>query len=161
MNNLTHDTIAIDVNVLRHLTNPQNNVERHIDALLRQLIQDGIRLLVDDKKEITSEYECQIRKRAEDMAEERGQRLLLLYWLSVDNHETVTVAMTDELMSAITKIVPEEKEADRFYVYVAFKRERILVTNDKKDILNQRNLLAHICPQGADILDSQEAYDGL
>ena len=55
MNSLTQDVIAIDANVFRHLTNPQNNVEGHISALLSQLIQDGIQYLVDDRSEIARE----------------------------------------------------------------------------------------------------------
>ena len=95
------------------------------------------------------------------MEEGKAERILLVKWFSVDNHETVTIDMTDGLMSAITEIVPEEEDPDRFYVYVAFKRKRLLVTNDSKNILSQRNHLAHICPKGADILDSQEAHDRL
>lgn len=161
MNNLTQDVIAIDANVLRHLTNPQNNVDGHISTLLRRLLQDGIRNLVDSQNEIARECEYQITRRTKNMAEGKAERILLVNWLSMDNRETVTVDMDDALMSDITKIVPEKEGPDRFYVYVAFKRERVLVTNDRKNILDQRDFLANIRPQGADILDSQEAHDGL
>lgn len=161
MNNLTQDVIAIDANVLRHLTNPQNNVDGHIDALLRRLLQDGIRTLVDDQNKIVRECEYQIIRRTKNMDEGRAERVLLVNWLSVDNRETVTVDMDDALMLDITEIIPEKEDPDRFYVYVAFKRGRILVTNDGENILGQRDLLANICPQDAGILDSQEAHDGL
>lgn len=161
INNLTSDTIAIDANVLRHLMNPQNNVDGHIGVLLKRLIQDGIQLLVDDQKEIGREYEYQILRRAENMEEGRAERILLLYWLNLDNHRMVTVDMTGKLMSDITEVVPVKNGADRFYIYVAFKKNRILITNDKKDILNQRGLLAQIGPQCAYILSSQDAHDRL
>lgn len=141
--------------------NPQNNVDRHIGVLLKRLIQDSIRLLVDDQKVIGRECEYQILRKVENMEEGMAERFLLLYWLNPDNHKKVVVDMTDELMSAITEVIPVRKGADRFYIYVAFKKKRILVTNDRKDILNQRGRMTNIRPQGADILDSQEAQDRL
>jgi len=160
MSSLTRDTIAIDANVFRHMFNPQNNVDGHIHALLNQLMDDKIKLLIDDEGEILKECNHQLKPYLKSEDDRYAEGPLLLYWFRQANQKLVPVDSIDDLMTAINPIVPPCKGADRFYVYVALKEGRILVTNDKKDIWNVRDSLLEIeaRAEGADILTSQEAH---
>jgi len=166
MNNLTRNIIAIDVNVFEHLIDPRNNRDKHIHALFSQLMDDEIKLIVDDQGMISHEYDDRMTPRLDALDEESGEGILLRYWFDPENQKVVQVKLTDELMRAIKRIVSTRKKADRFYVYVAFKEGRVLVTNDKKDILKKRNRLLKLktrprLPKGANILSSQEAHQEL
>ena len=168
MNNLTEDSIAIDANVFEHLLNPKQNHDNHITILLGQLRRDQIRLLVDDKKRIVKEYGQRLINYMNKTAGDNPNRILLAYWFSRDNMEVVCVAANDKLMTAIKDIIlvkSGKAVTDRFYVYVAFKKGGILVTNDNEDILKNREELKrktkNFCPRGRDIMTSQQAWDGL
>ncbi len=164
MNNLTTDSIAIDANVFMHLMDARVKDE-YIRVLFRRLFNDKIMLLIDDKGKIFGEYYKHLKpllKKDECHLDSR----LLAYWLLPDNHKTVPINMTGELMTAITRIIPSRKGQDRFYAYVALHEGRVLVTNDKKDILSKRTELLRIrvhprLPKGAKILSSQQAHDRL
>lgn len=165
MNNLTTDSIAIDANVFMHLMDARVKDE-HIRVLLRRLSSDKIMLLIDDKRKIVSEYNERILPRFKKMDEGHADRILLSYWFLPDNRKTVPINMIGELMKAITSIIPARKGQDRFYAYVAVHEGRVLVTNDKEDILSKRKELLKIkvhprLPKGAEILSSQQAHDGL
>ena len=95
---------------------------------------------------------------------------LLQYFMEVNSQRKVGVARRDPLMAAITKVIFElSKNPDRTLVYVAFREGKWLITNDRTDIvegpagegtLRSDRLLREtkgICPEGADILTSQEA----
>lgn len=171
MNGLTNDLIAIDANVFEHLLNPQENTNGHIGDLLQQLIKDKIRLLVDDKDKIVNEYKSCLLSYMEKTTVDEGkaERIILRYWLLPQNkgaiHEIVLVNQLDDLMTAITELIPPTKRKDRFYVYVAFKKGRVLVTNDHKDIVDHKAELKRKTKSfrlnGADIVDSREAYNRL
>ena len=170
MNGLTQDLIAIDANVFEHLLNRQKNTQKHIGALLQQLIEDEIRLLVDDKKRIRKEYSNRLNSyvQKEQAAEGNAERIVLRHWFALENQKIVSVDQDDPLMKAVQNIIHEKRGkavTDRFYVYVAFKEGRILVTNDIKDIVNRRSQLRKITrkarPNGADIMTSKKAHSNL
>ena len=142
MNGLTSDCIAIDTNIFEHLLNPKHNTKNHISKLFEKLMDDEIALLMDDKKRITAEYSNKIEKILDKKdVEIKGEIRVLgtVYSYFMDNKEIVPVDFLDPLMTAITKIIPANKGADRFFVYVAFKKGRILITNDRKDMIDEGN----------------------
>jgi len=165
MNNLTTDSIAIDANVFMHLMDARIK-DKHVYVLLHQLAEDKILLLIDDMKKIFSEYSKHILPRFQKMDEGFPNRILLARWFLPDNRKIVPINMTDELMTAITRIIPSWKGPDRFYVYVALHEGRVLVTNDTEDILGKRDKLLKIkahprLPHGAKILSSEQAHNEL
>jgi len=165
VNNLTTDSIAIDANVFMHLMDYRIK-DKHVYVLLNRLAKDKILLLIDDMKKIFNEYNRHILPRLQKMDEGFPTRILLVHWLLPDNHKIVSINMTGELMTSITKIIPSQKGPDRFYVYVALHEGRVLVTNDTKDILNKRVKLLKIkvhprLPHGAKILSSEQAHNRL
>ncbi len=125
------------------------------------------------KKKISNEYSQNLQKYIKKEYERKNERHLLGYFLSPDNRKSVSVSVNDDLMNAITKIIPEGKGADRFFVYVAFKKGRVLVTNDRRDIIDERgqigerkrklfkNTKKYRSDGKSDILTSQAAYDKL
>lgn len=160
MNGLTDDCIAIDANVFGHLTSDVGR--QHIGDMFRRLIKDAILLLVDEGGRIRSEHQSLFpayMKKADDIGEE-GK--LIRYWFASENHKAVPVNEKSELMTAIKTVVPAWKGKDRFYVYVAFKEGRILVTNDGKDIWKKRDELKRktrkFGTKDADILTSRQAH---
>ena len=175
MNNLTSDWIAVDTNVFEHLMNPQKNICNHIHKLLTKFIEDKILLLIDDRRKIIKEYFQHLPEYLKDTNDRMGEGKLLFHFLKTENYKIIQVDLSDNLMSAIKKIVSKHKRADRFFVYVAFKKSRVLVTNDQKDIIDEgtkcgerrRKLLKNTKqyrPRGegkADILTSQEACNRL
>jgi len=175
MNNLTKDYITIDTNVFVHLFSEQENEDNHIDKLLRKLIEfeqdEKIMLLVDCKGRITREYYSQLQKKLDNEDNTSGRATLLEHWIGSENHHLVAVDFNDGLMGKINKIVPTppkgKRNTDRILVYVAFKKYRILITNDRKDIIDCGNLIDERrkklrrirgSKSGADILTSKEAY---
>ena len=171
MNYPIKDSIAIDVNVFEHLMNKQENINNHIHKLLEKFINDRILLLVDDQGKIKNEYYQNLVKYINNQDEDSIERQLLEYFfINSDNQKSIPVKLKDDLMVSITKIIPARKGADRFYVYVAFKNGKYLVTNDRRDMIDESNkqgqkrkaLLKNTKkyrPRGANILTSQEAYD--
>ena len=181
MNNLTKDFIAIDTNIFEHVLNPKENTNEHIDQLLKQLLVDEIKLLVDDEKRITNEYDERVTTRIKNKQTNYNfdKKILLYHWLKPENYQCITVCLNDELMIGIKNILPKpskkkrERKTDKFFVYVALKQDRILVTNDEKDMIDEGTKqgkrckkLLKICKKiegnkNADILTSQIAYDRL
>ena len=166
MTGLTKDFIAIDVNIFEQLLNRNSPHNHHITVIIRYLIEKRIRLLVDSSKKINSEYYKRLGRFIQKNSERRKDRILLIRILHPKNLEQVDVNIRGKLMVKITKLIPVTKKADRFYVYVAFKRGRVLVTNDEKDIGNKRQKLLREtkkcrAQEDEDILNSQEAYDKL
>ena len=176
MNNLTSDWIAIDTNVFGHLINPKHNSDKHIYNLLKQLKDDNIFLLVDDKQLMRKEYNKRIRQYIKEAYERQDERYILLYFIDRQNHKEVPVSYANDLMSAILKVISEKKDPDRYFVYVAFNKDRVLITNDRKDMIDSdrkkgkkegetRDKLRKIAKQynffKADIFDSKEAWKKL
>ena len=171
MNSLTSDWIAIDTNVFEHLMNPEKNVNNHISILFKRFIDNKISLLVDNKKKIITEYDSRISAYLKNPEKGVEYRLLKSFFeYGLGNNKKIVVDLNDALMISITKVIPAHKGADRFFVYVAFKRGRILITNDREDMIDQNNqkgkkrkeLLKktkrYRCKEKEDILTSEEAY---
>lgn len=170
MNTMPEDYVALDINVLGHLldSNPMKasdvNKDGHVTRLLEWLVDNNVRVLVDSEVEIWGEYERGLGL-ALDKAAENADRILLGYFLERKHHRQVEVA-DDVLLHRITETVPVSRNADRYYVYVAFKAGRPLVTNDYKHIRNKRDALlekteGYRCGEQEDVLTSREAYDRL
>ena len=120
---------------------------------------------MDNEGKISNEYSHHLLrgnflKRNDINAEQHSIR----YWMDFARRETVTIC-NDLLLNAIIKIIPEEKEeTDRILVYVAFKKNRVLISNDVKHIINRREELCGECRDASDIsnselLTSKEAYN--
>lgn len=141
MNKLTCDYIAIDTNVFEHLLNPQENTNNHIDTLLVTLTRDRVGLIVDEDRRIENEYKNRIEPMLRNTADKNIQQLLLLRsWIvfQVGNRKRVSASNNDPLMTAIKGVITENEAVDRTFVYVAFKSDRILITNDRRHIIEGR-----------------------
>ena len=175
-NSLTHDFIAIDTNVFEGLLNPQENVDDHIGALLNFLALDEIRLLVDGGDgRVVREYRNRLGRFFEKQSESaemthQDHLEILRYWFRPESHKEVEVRQGDNLMNSIKSIVDSGSATDRTFVYVAINKDRTLVTNDRKDIIDlgnrhgrRREQLLQLAKRKkkkrADILTSQEAAD--
>ena len=133
---LFQDAVAIDTNVFEHLLNQQNNVGRHIDALLAHLQELGVSLLMDDKNRIGGEYDHHIRPMFQKADDERTELLVLRYWILFAPRIPVAVNGTDNLMNIIKGVIVEPQEAvDRIFTYVALTKGKLLVSNDKEHIV--------------------------
>ena len=163
--------VAIDTNVFVHLKNEDmENRDGHIHHLLATLIGQGIELLVDDKDVIKREHVRHVIPMLEGSSVNAGEVYLLQYFMDVNFQRKVVVDRRDRLMTAISKVIFEpSKNADRTFVYVAFHEGKLLISNDRTDIVDgptgestpRRNRLLRetrrLRPQGADIITSQEA----
>ena len=174
MNILTKDFIAIDTNVAEHLFNPKKNVNQHISNLIERLRRDEIHLLIDSSDDprkgsrIVEEYHKRLFPRVKKRQERYREWKLLRYFLLPGNYKVVKIDQKEPLMRLIKDIIGVRRGkpvTDCFFVYVAFKKDRVLVTNDRGDILNNRKELKRRARKiqkrglkGADILSSQEAY---
>lgn len=149
--NPTGDFIAIDTNVFEHLFNPGKNADDHIGSLLTSLAHENIKLIGDTKGRIAHEYESRLGHFFVDDRQGGAERdtperdvyqhhtETLRYWLRPETLESrVTVDQGDSLMKAIKKIVNTGSGTDRIFVYVAIEDDRILVTNDRQDIIDRR-----------------------
>ena len=168
----SEDYIAIDTNVFLHLTNPQNNGDSHIDGLLKTLKELKVMLLVDDKDRLAGEYKLHLAPKIRNADETDNKILILRYWFIYALRHKVDLELQDRLMQTIRGVIHElPKNADRIFVYVAFKEGKILISNDKHDIVcgpvRERrqgprrtrllNATRNHRPNGADILTSREA----
>lgn len=175
MNILTQDFIAIDTNVFEHLFNPEKNTNDHIWNLIDRLHEDKIGLLIDSPDDprkgsrIMGEYDRRLLPYVKPRQEVGAESVLLKIFFENAKLVEVDVNQTDKLMVLIKGIIgvrEGESVTDRFFVYVAFKKDRVLVTNDRGDIWNNREELKRKARkakkrrlEGADILNSQEAYE--
>ena len=172
MNKLASDYIAIDTNVFEHLFNAQNNVSDHIETLLGKLAYDHVHLIIDKDGRIWNEYTNRIINEIRNPIN-RNYEHLLRYWLNVDaKNKDVNVNQRDNLMVSIKRVIRGGKTTDKIFVYVAIHEKRVLITNDRNDILDENNnknqrrdkLLKIAKLQGfksARIYNSREAYDKL
>ena len=165
------DSVAIDTNVFEHILNPQENIDSHINALLTHLQELQVCLIVDDSARIFGEYNHRIGPIIQKADDTRNEIYLLRYWLLNAPRLNTPVSGNDPLMTAIRRVVIELAEAvDRIFCYVALINGRVLITNDRMNIVfgppNESpprrarilNGTRRWRLQGADILTSQEAY---
>ena len=165
------DAVAIDTNVFEHILNPQENGGYHINGLLSHLQEHKARLIVDAGNRIFGEYRHRIAPIIQRSDDTGNEIYLLRYWLLDAPRLTIAVVGNDELMTAIRKVIIEVQEAvDRIFVYVAFKQGRVLVSNDRMNIVlgpnsestQRRDRLLgdtkRFRPRDAAILTSQEAH---
>lgn len=176
MNKLTCDYVVIDTNVFEHMLNPQNNINGHIEELLKTLMIDEISLIVDEERKIENEYGEVIEPIIRNNSDEHIQLQLLRYWIvyHIDKRKRISIS-NDELMRAIGGIIKGKKQlVDRTFVYVAFKCDCILITNDGRHIIKGhlkekterrkallRKTRKHRPSQRSEILNSIEAADRL
>lgn len=159
--------IAIDTCVFVHLLNPQNNQDAHIDKLLRYLIKENFKLLVDSTGRIGNEYLAQIIPMFKRTYETGTQRYLLQEWMQDHRRIKVDLDAKDRLMTAIRRVIPEvDEHADRAFIYVACKHDSDLITNDTGHILDRRSKILSCtkkCRRGdkTRIVSSIEAYEGI
>ncbi|MDA7955890.1 MAG: hypothetical protein MPK34_01440 [Gammaproteobacteria bacterium] len=138
MNNLTSDWVAIDTNVFEHVLDNRVNHDNHIDKLLRRLAEDEISLLVDCNGTIEGQYARRIRPKFTKASLTDNALYVFRLYFGGTHHslrKQVAVDPNDDLMTVIKRILRTTERVDRLMVYVAFKENRILITNDKKDIV--------------------------
>ena len=139
MSNLYFDFVAIDTNVFGHLvTKPVEECD-HIEHLLVWLRDNKTRLIVDSKNRITDEYYHTLVEHLKILQHPLYEDILE-YWLTPNSENMiVTVDHKEDLMQEIKKIVKiGRKSIDSIFVYVAIQKNRTLVTNDRKDIIDVR-----------------------
>ena len=176
MKGLTDDHIAIDTNVFRHLRSPEWNVDDHITGLLTAGMRDQVRLLMDSAGIILDEYQrLLVGEDGKPSFEVRDSEdpvhiALILYWMTQAEQVMVDVAEdpVSRLVDVALPLLPEGSKrywnvvVDRVFVYVAFEKDRVLVTNDDTDILSKRDVLRArargVGQNKADVLTSAEAW---
>jgi hypothetical protein len=130
--------IAIDACVFVHLFNPDFNTDKHIDSLLIKLKQDGFNLLVDSTDKIVTDYETQVKPLIKKTFDTGAKTYILRYWIREAKRVVVHLDRVDPLMTAIKNVIHEvDEHADRAFVYVAFRHDSTLVTNDRIHILGR------------------------
>ena len=167
------DAVAIDTNVFEHIMNPQQNVASHISELLSYLQERKIGLIVDQSGRVAGEYLNQLAAligRSDDIGIEIS---ILRYWIRRACRIPVTVTLNDDMMTAIKRVIIEPSEnVDRIFVYIAFKRGNLLISNDRTHVVigpgreagqsERRSRLKQETRRtrqsGADILTSEEAH---
>ena len=176
-NELTDDHIAIDTNIFEHLLNPAVNEEDHIGRLLAALRDDDIGLIIDAGRRINAEY--QRRFSMHKSIRNQDHLYTLKYWSNPDRIKLeVGVNQQDKLMTTIKRIIPDRDRGkiscavDRLFVYVAIDSDRVLVTNDRRDIHGEKTARGdrrvqllkkakQMRKRNAAIYDSREACDKL
>lgn len=172
-NKLADDHIAIDTNIFEHLLNPAVNTADHIGRLLSTLRNDAIGLITDAGRRINAEY--QRRFSMHKNIRNQDHLYTLKYWSNPDRIKLeVDVNQQDSLMTAIRRIIPDRNRGktscaiDRLFVYVAIDSDRVLVTNDRRDIRGEKTARGdrrtqllkkarQMRKRNAAIYDSQEA----
>ena len=141
MNGLPDDFIAIDTNIFEHLFNPKENIDKHINKILSVLMENKTKLLIDETggrpSRIRDEYANRLIPRLRKPDIGTSEMSLLDYWVSCAFEEIVVLDNGDDLMTAIRGAMGHSNATDRIFVYVAFKKGRILITNDKKHIIDE------------------------
>ena len=163
--------VAIDTNVFIHLLNPQENAESHINGLLKNLQMAQVSLIVDESGRIGGEYRDRIEPIIRKSDDIRDEIFILRYWLLQCPRLTSELVLSDALMTAIKRVIEELDQAvDRILVYVALRQGKVLITNDRMNIVlgppsesteRRQRLLRNtrrFRSGDADILTSLEAY---
>jgi hypothetical protein len=150
--------ITIDTNVFEHLFNPQNNLDDHIDALLRHLVERRVALCADKGGRMFGEYQQQLSPFFRKSDE--GQKVIWLrYFLILAERTEVTVDFGGALMVSIRKHIPFAESSDRIFVYVAIISDCVLVSNDLGHITDHRNNLRKCARKhGSDSTDFVDSF---
>ena len=131
--------VAIDTNVFRHFVNKSENSDGHITEILDHFQAHGTQLIIDDRGRILAEYRHHIPSAFKSAFVKGFEINKLRYWLRliIDRHNLAEIKVRgDSLMSAIRDLVYEDDAAvDRIFVYVAFKTQAVLVSNDCRNIV--------------------------
>ena len=131
-----HDAVAIDTNVFIHLLNPQENVDSHINNLLKDLQMLQVNLIVDESSRIQREYRNQIEPIIRKSDDIRDEIYILRYWLLQCPRLTTELVLNDALMTAIKGVIVElDQNVDRILVYVALRQGKALISNDRMNIV--------------------------
>lgn len=164
MTTLSHASIAIDTNVFGHLTSKTLNNDKHINALLRYFINQKTSLLVDKDKKIETEYKHHLNNpELKKRYRKREEGYIMRYFMHPQRRKKVPVSK-DALWNAIHHVIPkEDEEEDRTFVYVAFVTGSIVISNDKKHIVNRRDDLKAatktMCSYEVDVMTSKTAHN--
>ena len=167
--------ITIDTNVFLRFVNKSENTDGHITAFLRFLLLEKTQLVVDEDGRILSEYQHHIIPAFRAASVKNFEVHQIRYWLDcITNRRNLKKVEVDHdsLMNAIRVLVYEGDAAtDCIFVYVAFKSQTTLVSNDRRNIVigsardkggQRRDLLLRVARRhrlrGADILTSEEAH---
>ena len=130
------DAVAIDTNVFIHLLNPQENIESHINELLKDLQTAQVSLIVDESGRILGEYNNRIGPMIRQSDDMRDEILILRYWTLNCPRLTTKLVHNDALMTAIRGVIVElDQTVDRILVYVALLRGKALISNDRMNIV--------------------------
>ena len=187
VNKLTHDFIAIDTNIFERLLNRGGTDEElrtytEIYILLLELLSCNlhIKLLVDDEGKIDDEYDKHLCRRICQLdnppQEDDDERTILTKWMEREprqievGYDKLKIKIKNTLLQ---KQSNKEKVSgtDINFVYIAFKTGRLLITNDRRNIIDERKgdekrrkELRNFSKtsgrvKGSDILTSKEAYD--
>ena len=165
------DAVAIDTNVFIHLLNPKENIKSHINELLKDLQTAQVSLIVDENGRILGEYNNLIGPMIRQSDDIRDEILILRYWTLNCPRLTTKLVHNDELMTAIRGVIVEpDQTVDRILVYVALRRGKALISNDRMNIVQgpssesterRQRLLRNtrrFRSRGAEILTSMEAH---
>ena len=170
-NRLSNDYLVIDTNVFEHLLNNSQNTDNHIGKLLGSLTKEDIGLAVDDRGRIAAEYQHRFAKHKQ--TPNQDHLYIWKYWAQPERIKfRVKVDHSTELMRSIKNIVraTQKSTVDRIFIYVAIFSNRVLITNDKQDIIvgdeatagDRRSRLLAIAhrhgKENAKIYTSLEAY---
>ncbi len=183
MNQPFESAVAIDTNIFLHLFHRGNdadavnvNADSHIDNLLDAMQAASVVPILDSQNKIGSEYLAYLHSIMKEEDEMDTKRLILKYWIIDADPAVVQFDTNSELYKRIKKVIHERDEAvDRAFVFVAFSRGTVLITNDRRHILfgpngerntstyNRRTRLMKETKKsrtkGGEILSSMEAHE--
>ncbi len=130
------DAVAIDTNVFEHILNCQENTHSHINELLQHLQNQVVSLIVDDRGRIAGEYNNRIGPIIRKSDDIREAIYILRYWVLNCPRLATRLVLNDALMKAIRGVIVELDQAvDRIFVYVALRQGRVLISNDRMNIV--------------------------
>ena len=133
------DSLAIDTNVFCHLIDCRVNVGSHINELLRHILQNENSLIVDDEGRILAEYNCHLPAAIKGANDTGDEIFILRAWMNILQNPDMLIKVpleNDQIMQLLRKqIKPRRGSNDRIFVYVAFKQNKILISNDHHDIV--------------------------
>lgn len=155
---LPTDYIAIDTNVFWSIAKNGD-----ILMLLSFLMVNKARLLVDQEGKIQEEYGRLLNKK-KFQKKHGGTEIgyVMGYWMAPEMRHRVDIAQNSELRDAVLNIMPSSgDEVDATFVCVAFIKDRVLITDDRKGIFSKPETLKQIAKRSgltkADVISSNEA----
>ncbi len=160
-NGLSRDYIAIDTNVFGKIAAANGRILE----LLKFLMKNKVCLLLDEEGRILREYMHHLKEafREQDAGDPEWV-VIMRHWMKPDIRIYIDVKSNknSELRNAIFSIIPTTEYEDATFVCVAFIKDRVLITNDHKDILSKRDALKRIAERSglmeADVISSEAAH---